>query len=789
MLSIYASTYTICLRDIKGMIGPSVEKTIEENKYQEIEKELKLTSYIEKLMDYVNVFLLDENKILDDDLYNYNYDKYEIIKNELDKKILYKEKEFYKNIVSMLEWYHDNFILSQTNNIKYKKFFNTTCKFKDLPKEDLLFELSFLAYFLKPILTYKFMSYGAGNIETPCFKLDLQIRLNQKSSNGLDIDKISAIFSNISESASKREGFTIENLFGDIYLNVEPKSNMVVIPKFIDNKKVVSITSGKEENKEVKTVIILSDQCKVNSFLSNCPNIEDVYIIGDIKSIDDKSFSKSKNIIINEFEGKYLRVNNNNHFIFINANKNLQHIQINDDCRIIASNAFLASKAEYVSLNKVKYLSKRAFVESKIKEISLINVDELGEYCFYNCASLKYIELGENITILTNNVFDSCTSLKKIYLPKVSFLGTDAFAACTSLREIIFGMQDISTSYSVFKNCHPDLIIYGDQDFYELNYEWNKRFSNVKHTFKLIDKDTIDELNVKPQELIDKYEFDIWESSEGNFSYIGTSDLDFSRVIIPASYNDVHIRKTSYFIRESKKLHTLIFKGNIELLQRCLEQTPNLENVLVNGDLKYVCSEAFEESSKLKTVYEGVTYIKVNDNPYYICSKIQDENLKHVKLHDSCIVVQQSAFAESNIESINLNNVKYLSDNVFYDCKNLKKIIMNDTLKEKLGEEYLINICPQLEEIVFSKNLWNIEGSFINDCIKIKKLIFPPKLEKVNSYFIGFCDNLIYIHFPKSVKEFSWDVINDCDSLKIIKVSSNSFIHKNAFGQYKIEKY
>lgn len=790
MLSIYASTYTFCLSDIKGMIGPSIKKTIDENKYQEIEKELKLTPYIEKLMDCVNIFLLSENKISDEDLYDYSHDKYEIIKNELDKRILYKKKEFYQSLVSMLEWYHDYFLLRQSHDsAKYKKFFNTTCKFKELQKEDLLFELSFLSAFLNPILTFKFISYVVGNIKAPCFDLDLRIRLNKNSSNGFDIEKIATLFSNLNESASKREGLKAENIFGDIYLKVDPISDIVIIPKFIDHKKVVSITSVAEENKKVKTVIILSDDCKIDNFLSNCPNIEDVYIVGDIQSIDEKTFANSKNLIVNEPEGKYLKANNNEHFIFINANKSLKHIQIKDDCRIIASNAFLSSKAEYVSLNKVKFLSKRAFAGSKIKEISLINIAELGEHCFYNCASLARVELGENITFLRSNVFDSCVSLKKIYLPKITYLGSEVFLSCTSLREIIFGMQDISTSYGVFKNCHPDLIIYGNQDFYELNYEWNRRFSNVKHTFKLIDKDILDELNTSSQALIDEYEFLIWESSAQKYNYIASSEIDFSRVIIPASHNDVNIKKVTDFIRKSEKLDTLIFKGDIELLQSCLEHTPNLEKVLVNGDLKYVCSEAFEDSLKLKTVYEGVTYIKVNDNPYYICSKIQDENLKHVKLHDSCVVVQQYAFADSNIESIDLNNVKYLSDLVFYQCKNLKKIIMNDTLKEILGEEYLIDICPQLEEIVFSKNLWNIEGKFINDCIKIKKLIFPPKLEKVDSFFIGFCDNLTEIYFPESVKEFSFYVVNDCHKLKTIKVSSKSFINQKAFVENKIELY
>lgn len=65
------------------------------------------------------------------------------------------------------------------------------------------------------------------------------------------------------------------------------------------------------------------------------------------------------------------------------------------------------------------------------------DITEIGDYAFYNCASLTSITIPNSVTSIGNAAFQYCESLTSITIPNsVTSIGNEAFFGCTSLPVI-----------------------------------------------------------------------------------------------------------------------------------------------------------------------------------------------------------------------------------------------------------------------------------------------------------------------------------------------------------------
>jgi len=112
-------------------------------------------------------------------------------------------------------------------------------------------------------------------------------------------------------------------------------------------------------------------------------------------------------------------------------------------------------------------------------------VTRIGDYAFFNCASLTGIFLPESLVEIGNYSFDGCSNLMQIELPaNLKAIGTGAFLQCEKLKEITIpdGVQTIyrstfgccyglrkvvfpkglkSISEGALEECSTDLVLYG----------------------------------------------------------------------------------------------------------------------------------------------------------------------------------------------------------------------------------------------------------------------------------------------------------------------------------------
>lgn len=81
-------------------------------------------------------------------------------------------------------------------------------------------------------------------------------------------------------------------------------------------------------------------------------------------------------------------------------------------------------------------------------------VTEIGEYAFFKCSAITYIELPSSVTRIGDAAFACCSSLVDISLPSgVTYIGATAFAECSSMTDIELPDNLTSLENFLFHNC------------------------------------------------------------------------------------------------------------------------------------------------------------------------------------------------------------------------------------------------------------------------------------------------------------------------------------------------
>lgn len=78
----------------------------------------------------------------------------------------------------------------------------------------------------------------------------------------------------------------------------------------------------------------------------------------------------------------------------------------------------------------------KAFAHTSIEKIEFFH--NIGTFCFAHCTKLVEVNMTRSsATALNSAIFDQCTSLKVVHLPKkITFIGPTVFRGCTSLEKV-----------------------------------------------------------------------------------------------------------------------------------------------------------------------------------------------------------------------------------------------------------------------------------------------------------------------------------------------------------------
>ena len=115
--------------------------------------------------------------------------------------------------------------------------------------------------------------------------------------------------------------------------------------------------------------------------------------------------------------------------------------------------------------------------------------------------------------------------------------------------------------------------------------------------------------------------------------------------------------------------------------------------------------------------------VRVIDNSvFYRC-----EDLKAVELPTG-VELYGGVFSSSGLESIELKDAKLQGHFIFYDCEQLKSVIIKGNTPEI--PSYTFAKCTNLTHIELPANLKKIEGLIFYDCTKLEEIDFTGTTEQ-----------------------------------------------------------
>ncbi|GFH47098.1 leucine-rich repeat domain-containing protein [Chaetoceros tenuissimus] len=98
-----------------------------------------------------------------------------------------------------------------------------------------------------------------------------------------------------------------------------------------------------------------------------------------------------------------------------------------------------------------------------------------------------------------------------------------------------------------------------------------------------------------------------------------------------------------------------------------------------------------------------------------------------------------------------LPGVEVIPELTFFDCSNIKKVIMADSVRRIEGSAFF-TYCDGLEFIRLSRSLEFIGKDAFYGCVSLTSIFIPPSCREIDEYVFERCTKLIILGLPQNVE-------------------------------------
>lgn len=224
---------------------------------------------------------------------------------------------------------------------------------------------------------------------------------------------------------------------------------------------------------------------------------------------------------------------------------------------------------------------------------------------------------------------------------------------------------------------------------------------------------------------------------------------------------------------------------------------------------------AFHNSYNVSSIIVPQTVTSIGDHAFSFTS------ITTLDIPNSVTEIGENAFDATDLTEIKIpNSVTELSNRLFFQCRNLKKVLLPNTLT-KIGSEcfmesgiehieipntvkeigggafYCVNVESKLESIQLPNSLEVLNNSTFCNCKKLKNFTFPSGLKKIGQQVFNNCKNISFtndipegvvsigyrafggcplesISLPNTLSLIEWEAFYGCNSLLTIKSKMNT---------------
>jgi len=207
------------------------------------------------------------------------------------------------------------------------------------------------------------------------------------------------------------------------------------------------------------------------------------------------------------------------------------------------------------------------------------------------------------------------------------------------------------------------------------------------------------------------------------------------------------------------------------------------EEVTLSPDVKQISPCAFYKNSSIKKVTATSSLKSIGRNAFY-----ETKNLESITLVNGLTSIGEYAFYNSGLTEITIpGSVKFIGNNCFSQCSELKKAKLPGTLKTISQGAFAY--CRQLEECSIPSSVTRIKSGAFESCA-FKKVYIPASVNDIDSgafrgctdmteltfaqsnseltiggYAFTACSKLTSVVFPKSLKSIGQEAFNGCQKL------------------------
>ena len=211
----------------------------------------------------------------------------------------------------------------------------------------------------------------------------------------------------------------------------------------------------------------------------------------------------------------------------------------------------------------------------------------------------------------------------------------------------------------------------------------------------------------------------------------------------------------------------------------CVENATKGLDYFLSRDRTYYCisslGSATDDNIIIPNCYNNLPVTKILDNAFRDC-----KNIRSVVIPDSVIFIDLTAFLGCS----NLTNIVIDKNNNVYDSRNNCNAIIEtstNTLIQGCSTTIIpdtvasigcdaFNGCRNLTNIEIPDSVENIDENAFEDCTGLTSIVIPNSVENIGENAFFDCSSLISIEIPNSVKSIGDCAFVDCSSLTSIDI-------------------
>ena len=524
----------------------------------------------------------------------------------------------------------------------------------------------------------------------------------------------------------------------------------------------------------------------------------------------------------------------------------LRVIKIPDGVTKIGSSAFrnCSSLLKIDIPDSVTFIGSYAFANCTSLKSAVIpeSVESVLSATFYNSTALEYVEISGSVSKMMLT-FAGCTSLKSAVIPATVNHMLKVFDDCVSIESVYFA-GTVGQWDKIMKSPNDEYLQNATIYYYSVEYPFVNGVTegNFWHyvdgeiiIWELYDHDHVfagtNYCEVCGFDGLEYYTYDGYCSVYRLSSDLAAFEGELN-IIIPEKHNGLPVTEIySGFIHEHTNVKSVVIASTVtEIGTLAFWNCTGLERIVIPSSVTMISTAAFLNCTGLKEVHIpnfaswfDIDFSGLDANPLHNGTAKLYADGKAVEgdviFPEGVVGIRPYSFSGyGHITKVTLPanvQVTRIGNFAFYDCANLKEVIIPDTyteimpnafsycanlksvtigngvtsigssaflhtgLNEVIIPDSVIEIsqsafrdCSYLQSVKLSENLTRIGIQVFMNCSSLKSITIPNGVTYISMRSFSGCESLESVVIPDTVTETGWYSFEGCSNLKSIVIGS-----------------